>query len=311
MADILQGRSIAKAVEESITEIENRKLGLVSKGLKIGFPMLEDAIGGGIQKEQAYLLPALSGHGKSTMLNIIETAVIEKNPDEDVMVLNFNFEVPSKMNMVKKYSADTNKTVDELMSVRNDLEDDVLDKVKLKAQKYKDYPIYYFDVSGTPQAIANTIMATHLKYPNKHIVCFLDHSGLLTPSSGAQNDLQLADEFAKMVIATKKQAKCSWFILGQLNSDIESLDRLRNPSFHAPKKKDLFGSKLTWNAMDVVIMMHKPEKLDLATYTTMNLPTKDLMYFHIRKQRYGQEPTIVMDCSKIGQNILTEKGIIN
>jgi replicative DNA helicase len=308
--EVLKGIHISSASEEGLKEIEERKLGLRSKGLKIGFPMLEECMGGGLQKTYAYLLPALSGHGKSTMLNIIETAVVEQNPDEDVMVLNFNFETPSHMNLIKKYSSDTDRTVDELLSVNEDLDDTTLDKVKYKAEKYKDYPIYYFDVSGTPRAISNTIMAAHLKYPDKHLVCFLDHSGLLTPSSGNQRDIELADEFAKMVIDTKKQAKCSWFILGQLNSEIESMERLKNPQFHAPKKGDLYGSKLTWNAMDVVVMMHKPEKLDLASYTTRELPTIDRMYFHIRKQRYGEEPTIMMDCSKIGQNILTELEII-
>jgi len=308
--EILKGINISEAVEEGVKEIEERKLGIRSKGLKIGFPMLEECMGGGLQKSYAYLLPALSGHGKSTMLNIIETAVIEKNPEENVMVLNFNFETPSHMNLVKKFSADTEKTVDELLSVNQDLEDYALDRVKQKASKYKDYPIYYFDVSGTPKAISNTIMSAHLKYPEKHIVCFLDHSGLLTPSSGSQGDIELADEFAKMVIDTKKQAKCSWFILGQLNGQIETMERLKNPQFHAPKKGDLYGSKLTWNAMDVVVMMNKPEKLDLASYTTRELPTKDKLYFHIRKQRYGEEPTIMMDCSRIGQNILIEEEVI-
>lgn len=310
MSNFLQGRSIAAAVEESVEEIEQRKLGLKSTGLKIGFPLLENAIGGGIQKEFAYLIAALSGHGKSTILNIIETSVVEENPKEDIIVLNFNFETPSKMNLIKKFSSSVGKTVHELLSTSNVLDDESFDKVRFKSKKYADYPIYYFDVSGTPQAIANVIIEAHLKYPKKHIICLLDHSGLLTPSTGLQSDIQLADEFAKMVITTKKQTKCSWLILGQLNSDIETMERLQTPQFHAPKKKDLYGSKLTWNAMDVVIMVNKPEKLDLATYTTRNLETKDRLYFHVRKQRYGEEPTIVMDCSKIGQNIITEIGIV-
>ena len=308
--NVLKGRRISEANDEAIKEIEDRKTGAKSKGLKIGFPMLEEAIGGGFQSEFAYLFAALSGHGKSTVLNIIETKLIEENPHEDVMVLNFNFETPAKMNLIKKYSADMGEDLNTLTSVQEDLSDEKLEAVKLKAKKYKDYPIYYFDVTGTPGDIAETVNQARIKYPNRYIVCLLDHTGLLTPSSGHQSDIQLADEFAKMIITTKKQAKCTWFVLGQLNSEIESMDRLNNPAFHAPKKKDLYGSKLTWNAMDVVIMGNKPDKLDLTSYTTRKYEVKDRMYFHVRKQRYGEEPTIVIDSSRLGQNILTEIGII-
>ena len=49
----LKGRSISEANDEAMQEIEDRKTGVKSKGLKIGFPMLEEAIGGGLQSEFA------------------------------------------------------------------------------------------------------------------------------------------------------------------------------------------------------------------------------------------------------------------
>ena len=109
-----------------------------------------------------------------------------------------------------------------------------------------------------------------------------------------------------MSIKVKKQTNSSFIWLGQLNSNIEQTDRLMNPALHAPMRSDLFGGKAVWNAMDCIFMPHRPELLGLNEYTMHNLPTKDMMYFHIRKQRYGELGTIQMDCSNIGLNKIEE-----
>ena len=36
-----------------------------------------------------------------------------------------------------------------IMSAQEDLSDEMYEKIKLKAERYREYPIYYFDVSGT------------------------------------------------------------------------------------------------------------------------------------------------------------------
>ena len=99
-----KGRLIANILDESLKEIDDRRKGLISKGLKTGWPLIDEMIGGGLQDKTAYLIAGLSGSGKSTFANIIETAVFDSNPDEEIIVLNFNFETPSVMNLAKKYS---------------------------------------------------------------------------------------------------------------------------------------------------------------------------------------------------------------
>jgi replicative DNA helicase len=297
--------SIADVVDNSLKEIEDRKNGLTSKGLKTKWSGINTLLGGGFQKGFNYLIAGLSGSGKSTLANIIETDIFDYNPDEDIIVLNFNFETPSIMNLVKKYSADVGMTVNELMSSEETLSDQVLQTIKVKSQRYKKYPIYYFDVSGTVSNIAQTVIACHEKNPDKHIFCIVDHTTLVTPRN-AQSELELVTELANTSIKLKKQTNCTFLMLGQLNSNIEQTDRLMNPALHSPMRSDLFGGKSVWNAMDCIFMPHRPDQLQLSEYTLNALPTKDMMYFHVRKQRYGQTGTVQMDCKDIGINKIEE-----
>jgi replicative DNA helicase len=207
--------------------------------------------------------------------------------------------------MLKKYSADVGITVNDLLSTDGTLSDATLKVVKEKAERYKKYPIYYFDVSGTVDDIENTILRCRLKFPNKWIFCIIDHTTLVTPKN-RQTELELVSELAFMSIKVKKQANCTFLMLGQLNSNIEQVDRLMNSSLHSPMRSDLFGGKSVWNAMDCIFMPHRPEMLGLNEYTMSCLPTKDMMYFHIRKLRYGTPGTVQMDCSQIGLNKIEE-----
>jgi replicative DNA helicase len=296
---------ITDVVDSSLQELEERKAGLKSKGLLTRWENLNSLMGGGFQKGFNYLIAGLSGSGKSTLANMIETDIFDFNPEENIIVLNFNFETPAVMNLVKKYSADVGKTVNELLSTDGAISDELMSTIRQKSERYRKYPIYYFEISGTVDDIASTVITCKEQQPDSHIFCIIDHTTLVTPKNH-QTELQLVTELATMSIKIKKQTECTFLMLGQLNSNIEQTDRLMNPALHSPMRSDLFGGKSVWNAMDCIFMPHRPELLQLSEYTLHSLPTKDMMYFHIRKQRYGELGTIQMDCSKLGYNKIEE-----
>ena len=129
------------------------------------------------------------------------------------------------MNMIKKFSADTGLTVDEIMSADDDnvLSSENLQLIKEKAKRYNDYAIYYFDVSGTTDDVEETIHRYYTEF-NLPMFCILDHTGLVT-ARGRESDLELVANLATMTIRVKKALLVSFLMLGQLNSNIESDDR--------------------------------------------------------------------------------------
>jgi replicative DNA helicase len=226
------------------------------------------------------------------------------NPEQDFLTLNFNFETDSAMNMMKKFSADSGFTVGEIMSAEESLSDEHYKIIEEKAKRFNDYPIYYFDVSGTVSDIEHTVVSYYQKY-KKPILCILDHTGLITPEN-RESDMDLISRLCMMSIKVKKQLPITFMFLGQLNSNIEGDERRTNPSLHAPMRSDLYGPKMLYSSMDVVIMPHRPEILKIDYYTQDEYPTKNRMFWHIIKQRFNGVGTVMMDCEKIGQNIITE-----
>ena len=300
-----KGRSINSIVDESLNEIENRRLGITARGLATRWTSFNSLIGGGFQPKMSYLFAGLSGSGKSTIANIIETDLFDYNPDRKILVLNFNFETPSVMNLAKKYSADVDMTVSEIMSAQQDLSEEHYNTIKQKAQRYRNYNIYYYDVSGTYEDIADTVIRARLKFPEHEIVSIIDHTQLVT-AKNMENEIQAVTNLANMTISVKKQTNSTFILLGQLNSNIEQIDRLMNPSLHVPMRSDLFGGKAVYSAMDTVVFPHRPEYLKLSEYTMLGLPVENKIYFHVDKQRYGDKGTIQMDCSEIGINKIKE-----
>jgi replicative DNA helicase len=301
---ILTGITTKTARDRALEEINARRTGEKAVGLKLGWNKINKAIGGGIQWNNNLLIAGLSGSGKSTLANIIETAVFDYNPEQDFIVLNFNFETDSAMNMMKKFSADSGFTVGELMSAEQALDDASFNIIQQKAERFAEYPIYYFDVSGTVSDVEHTVVGYYQEY-KKPMLCILDHTGLITPEN-RESDMDLISRLCMMSIKLKKQLPLSFLFLGQLNSNIEGDDRRTNPSLHSPMRSDLYGPKMLYSSMDAVFMPHRPELLKIDYYTTEEYDTRNKMFFHIIKQRFGGVGTVMMDCENIGQNIITE-----
>ena len=301
---VLKVTTAEEAKDKALAEIEARRTGEKARGLKLGWEKFTNAIGGGLQWNTNYLIAGLSGSGKSTLANIMETEVFDKNPEQDFAVLNFNFETDSAMNMMKKFSADSGFTVGNIMSAEEYLSDESYKIIEEKAQRFAKYPIYYFDVSGTVSDIEHTIIS-YYKELEKPLLCVLDHTGLISHEN-RENDMELMVRLCMMSIKVKKQLPISFIFLGQLNSNIENDERRTNPSLHAPTRSDLYGPKILYSSMDAVFMPHRPELLRIEYYMNDGHPTKNRMFFHIIKQRFGGVGTVMMDCTNIGQNIVLE-----
>ena len=78
---ILNHKNIEEACAEAIEEIRARKVGDKSLGLKTRWDKLNQVMGGGFQWGMNYLIAGLSGSGKSTFGNIIETDILDLNPE--------------------------------------------------------------------------------------------------------------------------------------------------------------------------------------------------------------------------------------
>lgn len=103
---------------------------------------------------------------------------------------------------------------------------------------------------------------------------------------------------------------CIFIILSQLNRDIEGKDRVLNSALHYPTKSDVNGSDVVYQTSDYLMIVHKPARVNgmgthygpgdgiqhprgLPVYNPNN-PEQAMVYWHVIKNRWGDEGIIKM-----------------
>lgn len=301
----LSFRHISTATNEAVEYIRKRKNHEI-QSLRTRWNKFNKSCMGGIEPNTIYTIVGISGSGKSSFVNTLETDLIDLNSNQDVIVLNFSFEMLSSRQVGRKISSKLRQTTAELYSANNELTDDLLDRVEQTSQQIKSYPIYYVDTPGTVEDIASTINYFYeTKVKDKKFVIILDHT-LLVEGQNRESALQVISELQKLFIKVKKLPNTTIIQLSQMNRNIENPERINNPSMHYPMRSDISSADTIFHASDYVICIHRPELLNIQQYGPNRLLVKNKVYLHILKNRDAGECTILEFDNDLKYNNLIE-----
>ena len=298
-------RHISTATSEAVEYIRKRKNHEI-QSLATRWKKFNKSCMGGIEPNTIYTIVGISGSGKSSFVNTLETDLIDLNSNQDVIVLNFSFEMLSSRQVGRKISSKLRQTTAELYSANNELTDDLLDRVEQTSQQIKSYPIYYVDTPGTVEDIASTINYFYeTKAKDKKFVIILDHT-LLVEGQNRESALQVISELQKLFIKVKKLPNTTIIQLSQMNRNIENPERINNPSMHYPMRSDISSADTIFHASDYVICIHRPELLNIQQYGPNRLLVKNKVYLHILKNRDAGECAILEFDNDLKYNNLIE-----
>lgn len=301
----LSFRHISIATSEAVEYIRKRKNHEI-QSLATRWKKFNKSCMGGIEPNTIYTIVGISGSGKSSFVNTLETDLIDLNSNQDVIVLNFSFEMLSSRQVGRKISSMLRQTTAELYSANNELTDDLLDRVEQTSQQIKSYPIYYVDTPGTVEDIASTINYFYeTKAKDKKFVIILDHT-LLVEGQNRESALQVISELQKLFIKVKKLPNTTIIQLSQMNRNIENPERINNPSMHYPMRSDISSADTIFHASDYVICIHRPELLNIQQYGPNRLLVKNKVYLHILKNRDAGECAILEFDNDLKYNNLIE-----
>lgn len=280
-------KPISQVANETLQYIKDRKEHKIVS-LKSRWNKFNKATGG-VEPNMIFTIAGISGAGKSAFANTLMFDLIDYNREQDIVILNFSFEMISYRNVGRTISNKIRRTTSELYSGTEELPDADFIKVESAVESIKKYPIYYVDTPCSVEDIEKTINYFHENIAkDKWLIVVLDHALLVNGESerGTIVDLQ------KMFIRIKKLPLTTVIQLSQMNRNIEQPERLNNPSSHFPMRSDLSASDAIFQASDFVIAIHRPEILNLAIYGAQRLPVKNKVYLHFLKVRDG-EPCIL------------------
>ena len=299
-------RPMSVVAQEAINYIKGRREhNIVS--LKTRWAKFNKQCMGGIEPNVVMTIAGISGSGKSSLANLIQTDLIDLNPSEEIVVLTFSLEMVGFRQVGRTLSNKLRKTTSTLYSSETDLDDETFRKVVTVSNQLKEYPIYFVDDPGTPTQVGETIRAFYNQYvkgTGKHFVIIYDHA-LLTKQIGSV--IETISELERVFIQIKKLPLTSVIQIAQMNRNIEASERINNPLSHYPMRSDLSSSDAIFQASDYVFVIHRPEILNIQEYGPNHLPTINKVYIHILKNRDAGRPCILEFENDLMYNNLVER----
>lgn len=151
-------RPISVVANEALNYIKARKEHNVIS-LATRWKKLNRCCMGGIEPNTVYTIAGISGSGKSSVANLIQTDLIDLNPNRDIVVLTFSLEMVGFRQIGRTLSNKLRRTTSDLYSSHQDLDDDTYQKVINVSNQLKNYPIYFVDNPGSPEQVRQTILS--------------------------------------------------------------------------------------------------------------------------------------------------------
>src|SRR3990167_5356206 len=302
-------KHITEASREFIQQADKRRKGLI-KPLKTRWKPLNDSLGGGFEYNTINSICGMSGSGKSAFACMLSSDLKKLNPEESFNILDVSLEMMSYRVVARKISAELKLTTHQLFSGDSSfiVNDGLYNKMVEKCKELIKEDIYFVEQPGNVGELEATIERfiafTKEQNTNKGVVLFLDHA-LLINAKGNEIERITIFDLMNMLNRQKKKNKIMTFLLSQLNRNIESKERLLEPSMQFVTKSDIFGADSIYQFSDTVLVLHRPEILHLKEYGVQRLPTKNRVFLHAIKQREG-EPFVSIMYNNLKHNELID-----
>ena len=232
---------------------------------------LDLALGGGLEANNLVTIAGISGSGKSSLVNYIETELSEK-----MSVLSFSLEMMAKNQVRRKLRFLNTKTKEQ--------------KAEAISRLNKS-DIWYYEEPVSPMDIDRIAREFISERSTENILIVIDHVLLLK----GRDERESIGELQKVLIALRKLKKVIIIQVSQMNRNIETLERIKSPQFHYPQRSDIAAADTIYHASDVIVVVHRPELLGIISYGLSLMETRNVIFLHTLKFREGVQSITRID----------------
>lgn len=296
-------KTIGEAIDETIDYIEGRMLGHITS-VKTGYRKLDRAMIDGIEWNSVVTIGGRPSVGKSAFSDCIVDGCFANNLDKfgkpNFELLDFNWELSSRVTLLRRLSARFKKTYKYIISADNNTvsKKEFQEIVQLLQAHYGQLPITFCEEPLTIKEFIETIEEFCNKRPGKKILIRVDHT-LLTKMSPTENGSQVQMLLNLLMAANylKKKWPIAFIFLTQINREFE--ERQEDGSDRAfPRQGDVYGGDAAAMFSETIILLNKPSKYNVRQYGKrggiISMPVEaDDLFAHVVKNRNSDNDLIL------------------
>ena len=295
-------KSIVEAIDETIEYIEGRMNGDITS-IRTGFKKLDKAMIDGIEWNSTVTIGGRPSVGKSAYSDCIIDGCFANNLDKDgkpnFMLLDFNWELSSRVMLLRRLSARFKRTYKYIISADNNTltKKEFTDIANDLKDHYGKLPITFCEEPLTVKDFVDVIKNFCEENPGKRVLVRVDHTLLtkMTASEGSQ--VQMLLNLLMAANELKKKLPVAFIFLTQINREFE--ERQDDGSDKAfPRQGDVYGGDAAAMFSETIILLNKPSKYNVRQYGKRNgaisfpIETDDL-FAHIVKNRNSDNDMIL------------------
>lgn len=284
-------KTIQDAIKETSKYVRDRMEGTV-KSLRTGFKALDEKMIDGIEWNSTLTIGGRPSVGKSAYSDCLIEGCLENNLDGNGMpdfdILDFNWELSSKVMLLRRLSAKMKKTYKYILSADgNKITPEEMDEIeKILVEYYAKMPITFCEEPTSTKEFGDIVKRQVDKTKRKTLVR-VDHTLLAKQSASEANQVMMLLNLLMESNQIKKDYPVIFMFLTQINREFE--ERQENGSDKAfPRQGDVYGGDAAAMFSETILLLNKPAKYGITYYgrrpSGVSVLDNDL-FAHIVKNR--------------------------
>ncbi len=294
-------KSITEAIEETSKYVEDRMTGKITS-LRTGLKKLDKCTIDGIEWNSTITIGGRPSVGKSAYSDCIVEGAFASNLVDgkpDFLLLDFNWELSSRVMLLRRLSARMRKTYKHIVSAENGpIVQAELDEIKdILYKYYGDLPITFCEEPLTVKQFSDAVRAFCEKNPGKKVLIRVDHTLLTRMLASDGGQVQMLLNLLAAANILKKEFPVIFMFLTQINREFEV--RQEDGSDGAfPRQGDVYGGDAAAMFSETILLLNKPAKYGIRQYGKRNtdhsmLVEDDDLFAHIVKNRNSEGDMIL------------------
>ncbi len=290
-------KTIKEAIDETYEYIKGRREGTI-KSLKTGYKKLDSCLIDGIEWNSTITIGGRPSVGKSTFADCLIDGAFSNNEKDDFDLLDFNWELSSKVILLRRLSAKFKKSYKYIISAENNIVTaaELNEMYKILMENYATLPVTFAEEPLSVKEFADMVKRTIDRTKRKTLVR-VDHTLLAKQTASESSQVQMLLNLLMEANAIKKAYPVIFMFLTQINREFE--ERQEDGTDRAfPRQGDVYGGDAAAMFSESILLLNKPAKYGIRQYGKRGgedgvMVEDDDLFIHLVKNRNAKGDLIL------------------